>query len=968
MKRTLSNLFNVLIVLALFLPAGGMSVTAQAPQSARLDPLKATSRTADTVSPSVVANLSASTGTSAGTVDLSWIAPGDDGTAGTASAYIVRYNTTVITESNWITSLDMTGEPTPGPAGSIESMTVSGLAPGQVYHFALKTQDEVPNTSWVSNSPWSVAPASHSVYLPLVASSASGSPPVIPDTTNVLTQTTTQYLSSISGDGAVFTFTQSTPALGALAPGEVMVGDVTTNAPYGFLRKVTSVSSAGGQVVVQTAQATLEEAIETGTAQVSQILTPDQIKGGTLAKGVALAAARQTQSGLYFLYTLDEVVLYDDDGNPDTTNDQIVANGSIRLEPSFDFGLSVRNFQLQELSFTTSAQETAELEVAAKVEYPLIKKEKEIARHYFNPITVMVGPVPVVIVPVLTVNVGVDGSVHVGITTGVTQQATLEAGLRYADGTWSPVKDFSNQFYYNPPTLSAGLDLKGYAGAQLSLMLYGVTGPYAKVNTYLKLEADVSAVPWWRLYGGLEMPVGVKIEVLSHLIAGYETTVIDYELLLAEAQSNTPPKLPSNPTPADNSIVQNLDADLSWSGGDLDGDAVTYDVYFEAGDNTPDVLVSNDQTGIAYDPGTLLPNTHYYWRIVAQDEHGATTAGPVWDFTTGTGGTCPITLTLQLPQVIALTASVSGTVTSVCSTLTRLNWQWGDGLGNDQWFPAGHTYAVSGTYPITVTAYNNLGNTQVQTTMANVGLNTGDMVLVPAGTFQMGCDPAHNGGNSCFSDELPLHPVYLDAYRIDKYQVTNAQYAQCVAAGSCTTPWDNSSWTRSSYYGNPTYANYPVIWVDWYQSTNYCAWVGKRLPTEAEWEKAARGPTVRAYPWGDQSPTCSLANSRNDSTSSYCVGDTTQVGSYPLGASPYGALDMAGNVWEWVNDWWQNEYYSVSPGSNPPGPASGTAKVVRGGTFECDWYYVRAAYRNGAPPDFRHYLVGFRCAGVAPGQ
>jgi hypothetical protein len=270
--------------------------------------------------------------------------------------------------------------------------------------------------------------------------------------------------------------------------------------------------------------------------------------------------------------------------------------------------------------------------------------------------------------------------------------------------------------------LSAGLELKGYAGAQLSLMLYGVIGPYAEINAYLKLEADIADDPWWTLYGGLEVPVGVKIEVLGHSIADYEGPAIGYRLTLAQAQSDNPPNLPFSPYPADGAVVQNLNADLSWSGGDLDGDAVTYDVYFEAGDDTPDVLVSNDQTGIAYDPGTLSPSTHYYWRIVAKDEHGATTAGPVWDYTTATGATCPIALTLQSPQANNLGVTISGTVASACSTITRLNWQWGDGVGNDQWFPASHTYAISGTYRITATAYNNLGQTKVQTTTADVSV------------------------------------------------------------------------------------------------------------------------------------------------------------------------------------------------------------------------------------------------------
>ncbi|MCG3146431.1 MAG: Hercynine oxygenase [Gammaproteobacteria bacterium] len=237
------------------------------------------------------------------------------------------------------------------------------------------------------------------------------------------------------------------------------------------------------------------------------------------------------------------------------------------------------------------------------------------------------------------------------------------------------------------------------------------------------------------------------------------------------------------------------------------------------------------------------------------------------------------------------------------------------------------------------------------------------MALVPAGEFTMGSDS--------YDDEKPVHQVYLDAFYMDVYEVTNAAYKTCVDAGRCTPPHGTSSYTRSSYYGNSQFDNYPVINVDWNQANAYCEWRGAQLPTEAQWEKAARGTDGRIYPWGNDFQ-CRNGNFDDETRlDAYvvpggpnCDGyeDTSPVGNYPSGKSPYGIYDLAGNVWEWVADWYDSSYYSISPSNNPQGPASGEYRAVRGGSWSFDGLYLRSAYRYGVDPSDSNIYLGFRCA------
>ena len=198
--------------------------------------------------------------------------------------------------------------------------------------------------------------------------------------------------------------------------------------------------------------------------------------------------------------------------------------------------------------------------------------------------------------------------------------------------------------------------------------------------------------------------------------------------------------------------------------------------------------------------------------------------------------------------------------------------------------------------------------------------------------------------------------MYLDAFWIDKFEVSNSQYEQCVSARACSEPHDLSSYKHNDYFGNETYASYPVIWLDWYQARDYCHWVGGELPTEAQWEKAARGTDGNKYPWGDYAPNYQLANYAQNK------GDTVEVGSYPDGASPYGALDMAGNVWEWVRDWYG--WYDPNETYNPTGPGSGDSRVLRGGSWLMGPKDIRTARRIGTYPTEWFYEYGFRCVSV----
>jgi len=274
----------------------------------------------------------------------------------------------------------------------------------------------------------------------------------------------------------------------------------------------------------------------------------------------------------------------------------------------------------------------------------------------------------------------------------------------------------------------------------------------------------------------------------------------------------------------------------------------------------------------------------------------------------------------------------------------------------------------------------------VQATQTVVGVPE-SMIFVPAGEFIMG-----SPGSEGLDNEHPQRTVYLDAFRISKYEVTNRQFSQFIDATGYSTDaekagwgwaWTGEDWEQvegadwrhprgpGSRIGDKM--DHPVVQVSWNDADAYCQWVGKRLPTEAEWEKAARGTDGRIYPWGNSAPDGSKLNycdvnceyDWKDSSVDDGYTDTAPVGHYEAGKSAYGAYDMAGNVWEWVADWYDADYYNEAPERNPQGPDSGNYRVLRGGSWFGYQGDARGADRNAGDPDVRISYIGFRVAASA---
>jgi len=373
----------------------------------------------------------------------------------------------------------------------------------------------------------------------------------------ILDDETTENLASVSPDNSTLTFDSSTSTLETLQQGDVVVIDVTDETPYGLLQKVISITQEGDQVVVETTQAKLTDVIEQGSISVNKTLTTNDINTSSAntvtRKGVFLRAQPKVKNARaaaavgidpdneLFNLDLDGVVLFDHDGDENTTYDQIVVDGEISFGLSFDLEIEIKWFNIKSLTFTTTPWLTAEICLSSSISKS-IEKKVLLREFYMAPTTVVV-PIPVppftlpfVIVPVVTLYLGLDGEASVGITAGITKSASLTAGVEYKDSEWGPVSDFEIEFDYQPLEISASGSAKAYVEPDLALLIYGVVGPYSTLRGYLQLDADINDEPWWSLYAGIVVGAGVEVEVIGYEIVDFEIpNIIDYQQLLTQA-------------------------------------------------------------------------------------------------------------------------------------------------------------------------------------------------------------------------------------------------------------------------------------------------------------------------------------------------------------------------------------------------------------------------------------------------
>ena len=519
----------------------------------------------------------------------------------------------------------------------------------------------------------------------------------IPETTKVIDQNTwnSNFIGLDSTDYTI-TFkkeiTNTTP---------IYVGDIIVSQDgNGLLRKVTGIENSGGNIVVKTSFASLTKAIENGSFSVDYTLSKQKIsKINFLREGVTIDTSDMKS-------TEETAIVHPIDTYLDPAK-KVHLTGSITFLPSIQSEVVIKWFKLKKFTVDFVVEEQVNLECTIELLTTLYENEVLLADYEFTPFIVQVGPLPVLIQPVVELYAGVEFKVESELTTGVGQSLNYSAGMLFENGQWSSNQKLNKQLYFSPPEVTEKASAKVYIKPQINMYIYDVLAPYLAEQYYGRIEAEPEKEPWWSLYAGVNMGIGAKMLIIDDAAYDYYVKLIEYEILLAEA--NTPPNTPSDPIPENNASFVSGTTSLQWKCTDPDEDTLTFDVYFSP-DNEP-ALVASNQSELIYNPGTLIKDTQYYWKIVAKDGQGNETEGPVWIFTTTD---VPIADFTATPTNGSAPLTVNFTDQS---TNNPTEWQWDFGDGGTAHLPNfSHTYTNEGTYTVTLTATNEFGSDVVTKT------------------------------------------------------------------------------------------------------------------------------------------------------------------------------------------------------------------------------------------------------------
>jgi len=343
-----------------------------------------------------------------------------------------------------------------------------------------------------------------------------------------------------NGNGLYFSGTNS--ELNAIRPGAILALPPTAQLPNGFLGRVVDVSTAGGRLFISTMPATLSEALSKAKVIVDRHLNSSDVTSSVAtapgtsfdnrisARNLTAAAADDGLS-----VRLDDLVVYDRDGNPATTSDQLLLDGAITANPDLHFSFDIDDFHLESLSFYIQVNESLNLTIKSRLEASLFEGEKEFARFEFGRIVIWVGWVPVVINPEASLVARAKGTASVGVQVGVNQATIFTAGLGFSNGSWDPIGDFSSSFSFSGPSFSAGANIKGLVGPRFKLLLYGVVGPRVDIDAFGEINIDLLRTPIWQIFGGLEGNAGIHLQIFGHNIADVEfPLIIQLRRLIAE--------------------------------------------------------------------------------------------------------------------------------------------------------------------------------------------------------------------------------------------------------------------------------------------------------------------------------------------------------------------------------------------------------------------------------------------------